>query len=234
MQKVNTLALAVLVAAVPALVVSVAWAASRAADDHGWMMSRYGSGMMGFASSVRGEPVESIAEAREQAEKFADRLDLRVGEVMRFERNYYAVLEENGKPATEVLVDPSTGAVWLEYGPAMMWNMRFGMMSDYRLRGGFGMMGGVMGGSGMMGGDPTFVPSTRSGKVSGAEAVRIANEWLRRAGSDATASEAKQFPGYYTLHTLERGKVTGMLSVNASTGAVWFHWWHGRFLSMEE
>jgi hypothetical protein len=26
--------------------------------------------------------------------------------------------------------------------------------------------------------------------------------------------------------------VTGMLSVNAATGAVWSHWWHGRFLSM--
>jgi len=28
--------------------------------------------------------------------------------------------------------------------------------------------------------------------------------------------------------------VAGMLSVNAYTGAVWYHWWHGRFLSMIE
>jgi len=25
-----------------------------------------------------------------------------------------------------------------------------------------------------------------------------------------------------------------MLSVNAYTGAVWYHWWQGRFLSMIE
>lgn len=42
------------------------------------------------------------------------------------------------------------------------------------------------------------------------------------------------FPGYYTLHVLGDGKVTGMLSVNAATGAVWSHWWHGRFVSMLE
>jgi len=30
------------------------------------------------------------------------------------------------------------------------------------------------------------------------------------------------------------GEVAGMLSVNAATGAVWSHWWHGRFVSMLE
>jgi hypothetical protein len=27
------------------------------------------------------------------------------------------------------------------------------------------------------------------------------------------------------------GKITGMISVNASTGAVWPHWWHGAFIA---
>src|SRR4030042_381249 len=50
--------------------------------------------------------------------------------------------------AFEVLVDPTTKAVFLEYGPAMMWNTDYGMMGGR----GFGMMGsgGMMGG-GMMG-----------------------------------------------------------------------------------
>ena len=39
------------------------------------------------------------------------------------------------------------------------------------------------------------------------------------------------FPGYYTLETLKAGKITGMISVNASTGAVWPHWWHGAFIA---
>ena len=236
--KVNGLALGVLVSAVAVLVGSVAWATTREGDGvHGWMMTRYGSGMMGYASSGRGEPVRDLAGARRQAERFADRLDLEVGEVMRFANNYYAELEEKGRPATEVLVDPSSGAVWLEYGPAMMWNTRFGMMSDFRLRGGSGMMGGggMMGSGGMMGGDPTWAPTTgvADGDVSAAEAERIAAQWLRRASPGATVGEAEPFPGYYTLHTLRNGKVTGMLSVHATTGAVWYHWWHGRFVSMD-
>ena len=28
------------------------------------------------------------------------------------------------------------------------------------------------------------------------------------------------------------GAVAGMLSVNAVTGAPWYHWWHGRFVAM--
>lgn len=59
--------------------------------------------------------------------------DLRVGEVMRFTRNYYAELEErDGTKSTEVLADPQNGAVQLEFGPAMMWNTRCGMMGGSR------------------------------------------------------------------------------------------------------
>jgi hypothetical protein len=39
------------------------------------------------------------------------------------------------------------------------------------------------------------------------------------------------FPGYYTLETLKGGRISGMVSVNASTGAVWPHWWHGAFIA---
>ncbi len=239
--KVNGLALGVLVAAVAVLVGSAAWVASRGdGGGHGWTMNRYGSGMMGYASSGRGEPVRDLAGARRQAERFAARLDLEVGEVMRFANNYYAELEENGRPATEVLVDPSSGAVWLEYGPAMMWNTRFGMMSDFRLRGGSGMMGGgMMGGAmtdgaGMMGGAGTpLAREAQNGEVTAAEAEAIAQRFVEAQDPALTIDEAEPFPGYYTLHTLRTGKVTGMLSVNASTGAVWYHWWHGRFVSMD-
>src|SRR3990170_7474487 len=111
--------------------------------------------MMGYAAND-GAPVNSLADAKRQAQRFADRLDLKVGEVMRFSNHYYAELEEqNGRLATEVLVEPETGTVFLEYGPAMMWNTRYGMMSDFRLRGsGGGMMGGGSNG-GMMGGGAT-------------------------------------------------------------------------------
>ena len=237
--RTKTLPLVVLVAALAALVGSAAWATSRS-DGDGWGMHRYGNGMMGYAQAGGGDPVGSLAEARRQAGRFADRLDLGVGEVMRFSNNYYAELEEDGRPATEVLVDPETGSVYLEYGPAMMWNTRFGMMSGARFPSS-GMMGGMMGGAmtqgggGMMGGagfaDPTWAP-TGDGDVSAAEARAIAARWLAENGKGLEAGEPDAFPGYYTLHVLRDGKVAGMMSVNAVTGAPWYHWWHGRFLSM--
>lgn len=212
-------------------------------------MSRFGPGMMGYASSGSGTPVSDLIGAKRQAQRFAERLDLRVGEVMRFENNYYAELvEPGGNRATEVLVNPATGAVFLEYGPAMMWNTRYGMMGGRS--GSPGMMGGSSGFGGMMsggpgsggmmggeyGGDPTWAPSPETTKpsVSAQEAKAVAARWLAREGSKLRAGTADAFPGYYTLHVLEGDRLAGMLSVNAYTGAVWYHRWHGRFLSMTE
>ena len=238
----------VLVAALAILGASVTWAFAQG-GDRGWSMSRFGPGMMGYASSGSGAPVSDLSGAKRQAQRFADRLDLRVGEVMRFENNYYAELvEPSGDRATEVLVNPATGAVWLEYGPAMMWKTRYGMMGGSLGSG--GMMGGGSGFGGMMsggprsggmmggryGGDPTWAPSpeTTRPSVSAQEAKAAAVRWLAREGSELRAGTADAFPGYYTLHVLEGDKVAGMLSVNAYTGAVWYHRWHGRFLSMTE
>ena len=238
----------VLVAALAILGASVTWAFAQG-GDRGWGMSRFGPGMMGYASSGSGAPVSDLSGAKRQAQRFADRLDLRVGEVMRFENNYYAELvEPGGNRATEVLVNPATGAVFLEYGPAMMWNTRYGMMGGSS--GSRGMMGGSSGSGGMMsggpgsggmmgggyGGDPTWAPSpeTTRPSVSAQEAKALAARWLAREGSELRAGTADAFPGYYTLHVLEGDRLAGMLSVNAYTGAVWYHRWHGRFLSMTE
>ncbi len=179
----------VLVAALAALVVSVAWGFTEA-GNRGWSMSRSGPGMMGYSSSGGGEPVRDLAGAKRQAQRFAERLDLRVGEVMQFENNYYVELvESSGELGTEVLVDPTTGAVSVEYGPAMMWNTRYGMMGESRWGGRSGMMSGMMGGSGagaMMSGDfrgdPTWTPSPVTAKpsVSAQEAEAIAARWLAR------------------------------------------------------
>ena len=46
------------------------------------------------------------------------------------------------------------------------------------------------------------------------------------------ADEAEAFYGYYTVHVLTNGEVSGMLSVNGATGRVWFHTWHGAFIGM--
>ena len=155
-----------------------------------------------------GDPVDSLAEARDRAEEYAAVLgpDLRVSEVMGFAKNYYAELEESdGTKATEVLVDPSTGAVRLEFGPAMMWNTRYGTMSR----------------------------SDAPARLSADQAEQVAQQWADDHDG-LTVADAETFPGYYTLHTLQQGRIEGMLSVNAATGDVWYHSWHGDFREMSE
>src|SRR6266511_3257222 len=153
-----------------------------------------------------GKPVRSLSAAQARAQEFADRLGLRVGEVMQFSNGFYAeLLTAAGAGGTEVLIEPGDGAVHLEYGPAMMWNTVYGMHAS---------------------GAQVAVT------VTAADAVRLANDWLRTQRPGSTAGVAETFPGYYTLHVLVGGNVGGMLSVNATTGAVWYHGWHGRFVTM--
>jgi hypothetical protein len=236
----------VLVAALAAIGGSIAWAGTHNGNA-GFGTMRFGSGMMGYSTTGSGEPVRDLPGAKRQAERFAQRLDLRVGEVMRFDNHYYAELtDKDGHAATEVLVDPDNGTVMLEPGPAMMWNTRYGMML-----GDMGMMGGAQAGryssgsgpGGMMGtggmmGDPSWTPpqagGASAGAVTAAEARTIAERWLRTAYPGVSAGEPESFPGYFTFHTMRSGRIDGMLSVNASTGTVWYHWWHGRFIEMSE
>jgi hypothetical protein len=160
--------------------------------------------------------------------------------------------------------------VSIEYGPAMMWNTRYGMgaagssmMGSYgaSMMGGSGMMGANSGGStstgrygyaGMMGGSQsaggmmqgygyggststgTATPSTGT-TMSLADAQALAQRWLDANESGVNVeSGGDAFPGYYTLETLKGGNITGMISVNATTGAVWPHWWHGAFIAKSE
>lgn len=205
-----------LVGAVVLLVVSVAVVVGGALRSPGpWTVhSAQGvgplGGMMGGAYAVPGDgdPVTSLEAAAGRAQDFADRLGLDVGEVMEFSNGYYAgLLSGDGEGATEVLIDPDSGAVGIEYGPAMMWNTEFGMHA----RGGDGLA-----------------------RVSPAEAEGLAQEWLDATRPGLTAEQAEAFPGYYTVHTLRGGQIEGMLSVHATTGAVWYHAWHGDFVGMTE
>ena len=250
----------VIVAAMAAALAAVGAVVALAAGGGSW---HSGWGMMGGRYVYRpAQPtaVRSISAARADAQRFADRLGLRADEVMQFERNYYAKLvDSSSNGATEVLVDQSTGVVSIEYGPAMMWNTRYGMgrtagsmMGSYgrgMMRGQGGMMGkggGMMGnGGGMMGGDGygagmmggsgstgSTQPPATGATVSLARAHSLAQAWLDRNEPGVTVeSGGDSFPGYYTLETLKGGKITGMISVNASTGAVWPHWWHGAFIA---
>lgn len=178
-----------------------------------------GGHMNGGMIAGGGAPVTSIAAARGRAAQAVTNLNLHTGEVIWFDNGFYVELKDGaGQSATEVIVDPQSGAVTTEPGPAMMWNIRYGM---------------PRGGSGMMRGSGAAW-SAQAATVTADQSRSIAQQWLdtNRSGQSAQAPDA--YPGYYTMETTTSGKVTGMLSVNASTGAVWYHSWHGRFLARED
>jgi hypothetical protein len=143
--------------------------------------------------------------------------DLAVAEVMEFTQNFYAEVEEEstGIHAFELLVDPYIGTIHPEPGPNMMWNTKYGHMGG---RWGYGS------------GQPTA-----DMLVSAEQAQEYAQQYLDAYLPGTTvASEADAFYGYYTLHVLQDGQIVGMLSVNDTTGQVWYHNWHGDFIGMTE
>lgn len=172
----------------------------------GWT---WGPGMMNGSDywlPGNGTPVHTLDQARQRATAFADRLGLRVGDVMQFTCNFYAELITSAGPrATEVLVNPADGAVEIEYGPAMMWNTRYGMHAT---------------------GGPTGTAT-----MSATRARTTAQHWLDNHEAGLTTGDVDPYPGYYTVDVLHDGRFTGMMSVNAYTGAVWNHTWHGTWIA---
>ena len=163
--------------------------------------------------------------------------DLEIDEIMEFEYNYYVVYSEEstGIGAMEMLIDKTTGRIFPEYGPNMMWNLKYGhggmMTGSGGMMGGFGgMMGSDYGN--MMGG---YFPEGYSGEPIGAEeAIEIAQKFLDTAYPGAEADDPHPFYGYYTLHTTMGGEIFGMLSINLFTGQVWYHDWHGEYINSIE
>jgi hypothetical protein len=204
-----------------------------------------GYGMMAPWGDTYPEGTETLAmdeaeAAVERSLKAWNSANLAVGEVMEFSNQFYAIVQEKstGIGAFEVLLDKVTGAVYPEPGPNMMWNLKYGMMGGYgmgMMGGGYGyggMMSGGRGYGGMMGGttEPALSPDM---PVDEAQAIELAQKYLDTARPGTTADEeADAFYGYYTLHVLNDGQVTGMLSVNGYTGQVWYHTWHGAFVDM--
>lgn len=185
----------------------MAWTGS---DQWGGLMGgRSGDGMRGGGYGAMmagqiwlaadGQPVASIEQARARAALAGAPRGLHPGEVMQFTDNFYVELKDsNGEATTEVLVDPASGAVHTEPGPAMMWNT-----------------------------------GSQTGTLTQEQATQAAAAWLTSNRPGESVKSIDAYPGYYTVDTAAAGKMVGMLSVNATTGAVWYHTWHGSFVAME-
>ncbi len=208
-----------------------------AGPGSGNFFGHMGSGMMGDywgSSQSQAKPL-SLEQAQEALEDFlADygNNDLEVEEIMIFDNHAYAeiVEESTGIGAMEVLVDPFSLQVYPEHGPNMMWNLKYGMMSGNA--GTMGMGHGMMGGYGQGFRRDNRDISTEL-TVSPEQAYEAAQKYLERNLPGTQADEhADLFYGYYTLHILQDGQVTGMLSVNGFNRQVFPHTWHGEFIEM--
>ena len=225
----------------------------------GMMGGTYGQGMMGGwnAQNPQAQAID-LKQAIASVQAYVGRAgnqDLVVDEVLEFQYNFYAIVKEKstGNGAYELLVNKYGGAVYPEMGPNLMWNTKYGMWGNGQgfqgmmgggMMGGYGsggwgiMGGGMMGGNGwgMMGGqygNGTVSPSGQP-TVSLEDARKTAQKWLDRYQPGSGTETPDQFYGYYTVHIVQKDQPTGMLSVNAYTGQVWYHNWHGKFIGEQE
>jgi hypothetical protein len=169
-----------------------------------WSGGMWGAGGGMMAGQIwlagNGQQVTTITQARARAAQAGTARTLHPGEVIQFSSNFYVELKDStGAATTEILVDPGSGAVQTEPGPAMMWNT-----------------------------------GLRTGVVSQDQARVAASMWLTANRPGETVKTIDAYPGYYTVDTQVNGTIAGMLSVNATTGAVWYHTWHGAFVAMED
>ncbi len=188
-------------------------------NSYGGMMGKgTGNGTMGGCggygtaeTATKVAPI-TIEKAKESVEKYLEttgNTDLALTEVLEFENNFYAGIKEKstGTHAFELLVNKYTGAVVPEMGPNMMWNTKYGHMT---------------------------LNIQDGNTVTEKQAIEIAQKYLDTAQPGTEVKDADAFYGYYTLELNKDGKIYGMLSVNANTGAVWYHNWHGTFVNLLE
>lgn len=196
------------------------------------MMGGYG---YGYGNNQPAEPLTSD-QAKTAAEAYIQSIGLsglEVAEVMVFSNNAYVVVKESdsGRGAFELLVDPFTPQfAYPEYGPNMMWNLKYGGASHSGMMGG---RGGMMGGWNSRNSIPTNVSAEMT--VTPEQAIQAAQTYLDQSFQGATAAtDPIAFYGYYTLDFEKDGQVIGMLSVNGFTGQIFLHTWHDTFVSEKE
>lgn len=207
---------------------------NRSSNFSTWRNNMMGGGMMGgygYSANTSAESTLTLESARSAVQDYLDALgddNLEIEEVMLFNQNAYAIVieKDSGMGAMELLVDPNTLNVFPEYGPNRMWNVKYGMMGG---AGGcsFGN-GGTCGGSSVAG---SLKLDGYNTTVNIDEAADIANTYLaENIGNASVHLPGTAFYGYYTFDYMQDDQMTGMLSVNGSTGQVWMHTWHGQFI----
>jgi hypothetical protein len=203
---------------VPTLYTPTQVAASQYGTGYGWGGcmggGRWGWGPNSYRTTTTVTSI-NISQATGIAQTYVASLnnaDLKVTQVEEYQNNFYVAVGEKstGNGAFELLINKVTGIVTPEMGPNMMWNTKYT----------FGM-GWCNWARGAIAGTPT---------VTADQAKTGAQQYLNSYIAETTTGDITAFPGYYTIEVLNNGSPYGMLSVNAFTGQVWYHTWHGAFI----
>lgn len=194
-------------------------------NGFGHMNGMFGSNGWNNTQDFDDTKLKSIDELKENVEKYLENFDgtFEIDDIFVYSNSdyYFSVAEaESGRGAMELLVNPVSGYVYPEFGPNMMWNTEYGMHGSN----GFG---------GMMGG--FFNNYNEADAITADEALEKANAYLEQLDTSLTTEEGGHaFYGYYTFHLSDGDTMKGMLSVNAYTGDVWYHNWHGNLIEVIE
>ena len=188
--------------------------------------------MMGYDNNYANSTPLTREQTKAAAEKYLAKLDnsdLKIAEVMIFDQNAYLIVKETstGNGAFELLVDPGSQVAYPEYGPNMMWNLKYGCINHQQ------MMEQMMGDCDANNATPPNVSAEMT--VNTEQATEFAQEYLDANIPGAiVVHDPTKFYGYYTFDFEKDGKVAGMLSVNGYSGQVFLHTWHGKFLEESE
>jgi hypothetical protein len=178
----------------------------------------YGPGMMGGYGPYNEAPSGTrinLDQAVQDAQNYVSSyygVGFQIAEVMEFQNNFYlpVIEKDTSRGAFELLVDPGSGEVFPEYGPNMMWNLKYGHMAA------------------------GFAASPENA-ISLEEARSLAQKALDVQFTGAKVEEdGIDFYGYYTFDYTVNGQIAGMLSINGASGEAWLHTWHGQFITEKE
>lgn len=174
----------------------------------------------------------NITTAKTNAQNYITTLnnpDFTIKQVEEYSNNFYIqVIEKSiGNGAFELVVDKYTGAVQPEMGPNMMWNQKYASQTGGMMNNGMMGLGGMMGASGCNNSNTT----STTAPLNLTQANAKAQDYLNANYAGSTTGNATIFYGYYTFEVLNNGNTYGMISVNENTGQVWYHNWHGTFIT---
>lgn len=122
--------------------------------------------------------------------------------------------KSTGLHAFEIYIDKQSESVYLEMGPYMMWNAKYGHM---------GMMGGY-----------SYNPTAQM-PISEKKAINLAEDYIKGYFPKATVDkDAETFYGFYEFVIKVNGKPFSHLFINGYTGQYWYFNPHGRIFQIKK